>query len=156
MKYIILCFAYILILSCNKKNVPPNLSDKNYNELVFHDKSFEDAFKKSLTDLEIDLEGANKNIIIQFYIDPKENYDTIIDIKNCPPVSVKDLLLVKKYKDQNIFIYTTENLVPRFNKLIELSNDSLDSVNLKPVRGEFECIYTKSFKLDNKKITPKE
>lgn len=102
------------------------------------------------------MEGANKNALLQFYIDPKENYDTIIAIKNCPPISVKDLILVKKYKDQNIFIYTTENLVPRLNKLIDLSNDSLTSANLKPIRGEFECIYTKSFKLDNKKIITKE
>jgi hypothetical protein len=100
------------------------------------------------------MEGGDKNTLLEFYIDPYKNYDTIIAIKNCPPLSVRNLIHVKKYQNQCIYIYYTEGLEPLVSKFINITDEPVKAVNLKPLPNEFECIFTKTFVFKKNQFIP--
>ncbi|WP_297332094.1 hypothetical protein, partial [Flavobacterium sp.] len=149
MKYLFLSAMSLILLSC----VHDTKQHTNFREIIFKDKSFEQAFRKSLKDLESTFIEGDKNTILEFYIDPYYNYDTVIAIRNCPPTNVKDLISVKKYKQNNVYIYCGDNLRKRLNQLIEINDETISQVCLKPVTSEFECIYFKLFRIgENKQL----
>ena len=155
-KYVIISLFSVLLFSCKTANAKKSSKAEVFKEIEFKNHAFEKLFKASLNDLDIYIEGEKKTIILEFYIDPDKGYDTIVNIKNCPPVCVKNLIYVKKYKDQYIYIYYTKNLEHIVNGLIDSANDPIKFVNLTPVPNEFECIYKKAFVLKNDKFIPSE
>ena len=156
MKYLVVLFFIILLFSCKTDNYEDSSKGEMLKEIEFNSHSFEHLFKKSLNDLETSMEGENKTIMLEFYIDQNRNYDTIINIKNCPQICVKNLVHVKKYNNQHIYIYYTGNLEGMVSKLINIQNEPINSVNMKPVPNEFECIYKKVFILKNNKFVLSE
>ena len=149
MKNVAINIFLLFLLSCNSNNKINDFDHEIFKEITFKNDNFKEVFERSLSDLEIGGEEFDKSIIIKFYTDPYQNYDTIVSIQNCPPTCVKNLVLVKMYDTKKVYLYCNENLLNRFSRLIDISNDSLNSVNLKPVKNEFECIYKKNFKLKN-------
>jgi len=148
-----LCVLVFSLIGC-KNEVPHKVS---LNEMVFKDSVFGNIFVKSFNDLELPIIGEDRNTIIEFYIDPNRNYDTIVAIRNCPPNNVRRLISLKKYKESNVYIYCPPNLRKRFSQLIDLEDDTpLISVSLKPLEDEFECIYSRLFVLNNHRFNPIE
>lgn len=153
MKYISI-FIIFLSIGCNKRS--ERVNSDNYTELVFNNDSFKEKFIKIASYLDTDIEGADRSLILEYYIDPYQNYDTIISIRMCPPTELRNLQQVSKYNGRNVYIYYTENLKPILKNFIQLSNKPLDSVSLKPVPNEYECIYRKSFILNKNEMKPYE
>ena len=157
MKNLIICLVFVFILSCNKENSKHNTThdDSNFKEIAFKNSSFEQIFKKSVDELTIPnesmgLDTMNENFIIEIYLDSFENFDTIIAFKNCPPISVRNLIQVNRYKNFKVYLYCEGHLLRRFSELVDLSNNRPKTVNLKPINDEgFECIYKRNYKLDN-------
>lgn len=151
MKHFIILFSFIVI-SCKNDIATPK---EVFNEIKFKNDSLELAFKKSVDELTIPDEGMgldtmNENLIIEFYRDSFENYDTIVAFKNCPPISVRNLIQVNRYKNFKVYLYCEGHLLRRFSELVDLSNNRPKTVNLKPINDEgFECIYKRNYKLDN-------
>lgn len=154
-KNIIFAFLTVIVLSCKMENKKEFPQQKN-EEVQFKDSIFKKIFKMSLDKLEDPMDSLSTSKILEFYIDPYMNYDTIVSIKNCPPINVKNLIHVKRYKNQLIYIYYTENLKNSVSKFIDIDSRPIDSVILYPVPNEFECIYRKRYILKNKQFKPIE
>lgn len=149
MRIIVIVLATISLLSCNKESDCKPI----IKELVFKNHNFEKVFKASFKQLEMDMIETDKNTILEFKIDPYYNYDTIITIKNCPPHSVQNLVSVKSYNNSKVYIYSTKDLLEKLNEFVEVNDDTLNYVKIKPLPYSYECIYTKRSKLVNNKFT---
>lgn len=151
MKYFIIIFS-LIVISCKNDAA---ISTEVFNEIKFKNDSLELVFKNSVDELTIPDEGMgldymNENLIIEFYRDSFENYDTIIAIKNCPPTSVRNLIQIRRYKNFKVYIYCEKYLLKRFSKLVDIGDAAPTIVTLKPINDEgFECIYERNYKLDD-------
>lgn len=155
MKYFTILFISVFLFSCNQREEKYNTE----NEIVFKNTTLEANFKEWVNLLEesgegLDSQDYGKNVLIEFYIDPYEDYDTIVAIKYCPPVSVRNLVLHRKYGEADVYVYSDGLLRKRLATLIDMEGSQLQSVNLKPV-NEYECIYSKRLELRNNDIVPK-
>jgi hypothetical protein len=149
MRYLVLCFLTIFLLSCKNEHT----DHSNFKKIIFKNSSFKHIFETSVKELKSTMIEEDKSTIIEFYIDPYYDYDTIVAIRNCPPVNVKNLILVKTYQKNNVYIYCAEDLQKRLNQFIDTDDDTIDYVSLKPVTSDFECIYSRLFKLNDNRFT---
>jgi hypothetical protein len=151
----IFVFFIAFLCSCDN-NIKTQLKDREVKEINFKNSSLKQAFQASISKIKIPDSQLGNNILLEFYLDSSENFDTIISIKHCPPTNVKNLILEKKYNNKRVYIYCSEELFGRLDDFIEIGEAKIDSVYLAPVGNEYECIFEDSYKLTSNKFILRE